>query len=121
MAQHPEIALLIQRLREKYPDAKYELSWQTPVQLLVATILASQCTDERVNRVTQDLFPKYPDAAAFADAPTEELEQMIRPTGTYKNKAKSIQGACRALVADFGGEVPQTMEELLTLPGIQRK
>jgi endonuclease III len=121
MPQHPDIALVVDRLREKYPNAKYELNWETPLQLLVATILAAQCTDERVNRVTVDLFPKYPNAAAYCDAPAEELEQIIRPTGTYKNKAKSIQGACRKLVEDFGGEVPQTMDELLALPGIQRK
>jgi endonuclease-3 len=115
------IDTLLKGLHEKYPNAKYELDWETPLQLLVATILAAQCTDERVNRVTKTLFPKYASAAAFADADTSELEEIIRPTGTYKNKAKSIQGATRKLVANFGGEVPKTMEELLTLPGIKRK
>src|SRR5690348_16567785 len=84
-------------LRRTYPDAKYELDWSTPVELRVATILAAQCTDERVNRVTKTLFRRYRDARAYADANAEELEQLIKPTGTYKAKAKAIQGACRAL------------------------
>ena len=112
---------ILPRLDEKYPNAKYELDWETPLQLLVATILAAQCTDERVNRVTKTLFPKYKDARAYAEAKTEELEEDIRPTGTYKNKAKSIQGACKALVDRFHGEVPKTMDELTQLPGVQRK
>lgn len=114
-------AVLLPRLAEKYPNARYELDWETPLQLLVATILAAQCTDERVNRVTKDLFPRYPDAQAFAEANTEELEELIRATGTYKQKAKAVQGACREIVARFGGEVPQTIEELTTLPGVARK
>jgi uracil-DNA glycosylase len=114
----PEILV---RLKKAYPDARYELNWETPLQLLVATILAAQCTDERVNRVTPGLFAKYPDATAFADADVSELEEAVRPTGFYRNKAKAIQGACRALVERFGGEVPETMEEILTLPGVARK
>ena len=102
-------------------DARYELDWSTPVQLLVATILAAQCTDERVNRVTPALFARYPDARAYAEADTAELEEAIRPTGTYRNKARSIQGACRELGRRFGGEVPRTMAEMVTLPGIARK
>src|SRR5262249_51937488 len=98
-----------------------ELDWSTPLQLLVATILAAQCTDERVNRVTPALFAKYPDARAYAEADTAELEEDIKPTGFYRNKAKAIQGACRALVQRFGGEVPPTMAEMVTLPGVARK
>src|SRR4051794_15973774 len=108
-------------LRRAYPDAKYELDWSTPVELLVATILAAQCTDERVNRVTKALFRRCRDAQAYAEADAGELEQLIKPTGTYKAKAKAIQGACRELVARFGGQVPRTLEELTTLPGIARK
>ena len=121
MDSAPDIGVLLERLHTAYPNARYELNWETPLQLLVATILAAQCTDERVNQVTPALFARYPDAAAFANAVTEELETLIRSTGTYKVKAKSIQGACRKLVSDFGGEVPRTIEELITLPGIQRK
>lgn len=117
----PAIEPVLERLDAKYPGATYELRWETPVQLLVATILAAQCTDERVNKVTAVLFPKYPDARAIADAPTADVEEIIRATGAYKNKAKAIQGACRALVERFGGEVPRSMEALVTLPGVARK
>jgi endonuclease-3 len=112
---------ILKRLKKERPDARYELNWENPLQLLVATILAAQCTDERVNRVTPALFAKYPDAASFADADLTELEEAVQPTGFYRNKAKAIQNACRALVERFGGEVPQTMEEMLTLPGVARK
>lgn len=112
---------ILQRLDALHPEARYELDWQTPLQLLVATILAAQCTDVRVNAVTKTLFPKYPDARAFAEADTAELEEDIRPTGFYKNKAKAIQGACRMLVERFGGEVPRTIDELIRLPGVARK
>lgn len=110
-----------ERLRQTYPNAAYELNWTTPLDLLVATILAAQCTDVRVNAVTVTLFKKYPDAAAYARADPEELEEDIRPTGFYRNKARAIQGACRALVERFGGEVPPSIEELVTLPGVARK
>jgi endonuclease III len=116
-----ELPAIVDRLKETYPDARYELDWETPLQLLVATILAAQCTDERVNAVTRSLFPKYPDARAFARADTAELEEDVRPTGFYRNKAKAIQGACQVLVDRFGGEVPRTMEEMLRLPGVARK
>lgn len=115
------IPALLERLHRARPDARYELDWQTPVQLLVATILAAQCTDERVNRVTAVLFPKYPDARALAEADTAELEEILRPTGYYRQKAKAVQGACAALVERFGGEVPRTVEQLVTLPGVARK
>jgi endonuclease-3 len=115
------LPVIIERLKQAHPDARYELDWQNPLQLLVATILAAQCTDERVNRVTPGLFAKYPNAKAFADADLAELEEDVKPTGFYRNKAKAIQGACRALVDHFGGQVPRTMDEMLTLPGVARK
>jgi uracil-DNA glycosylase len=115
------VPTILRFLREKYPNARYELAFQDPLQLLVATILAAQCTDERVNRVTPALFARYPDARAYAEADTAELEGMIKPTGTYKNKAKAIQGAARELQRRFGGQVPRTMEEMVTLPGVARK
>jgi endonuclease III len=114
-------SVILPRLTEKYPNARYELDWETPLQLLVGTILAAQCTDVRVNQVTKTLFPKYPSARAFADADIGELEEILKPTGTYKQKAKSVQNACKAIVANFGGEVPRTMEQLTTLPGVARK
>jgi endonuclease III len=109
------------RLRKLHPDAKYELDFDTPFQLLVATILAARCTDERVNRVTKVLFVKYPDPAALAVAELDELEEVVRPTGSYKVKAKAIQSAARELLARFDGRVPQTMAEMITLPGVARK
>jgi uracil-DNA glycosylase len=115
------VSTTLQRLRQKYPDARYELDWTTPVDLLVATILAAQCTDERVNRVTATLFKKYRSASDYAEAKTAVLEEDVKPTGFYRNKAKAIQEACRALVARFGGQVPRTMDELVTLPGVARK
>ncbi|MCA9656632.1 MAG: endonuclease III [Myxococcales bacterium] len=121
MTQPAPIDQVEQRLRELHPDARYELDFETPFQLLVATILAARCTDERVNRVTATLFPKYPDPQALADAELEELEQDVRPTGSYKTKAKAIQGAAREILARYGGEVPAKMDELCTLPGVARK
>jgi len=115
------LPLLRKQLRQAYPDARYELNWNTPLDLLVATILAAQCTDVRVNEVTATLFPKYPTAAAYAGADPAELEEDIRPAGFHRQKAKAIQGACRALAERFGGEVPRTIEELTTLPGVARK
>lgn len=115
------IATILEKLHETYPDARYELDWSTPLQMLVATILAAQCTDERVNRVTRTLFPAYPDAHAFARARPEELEEAVKPTGFFRQKARTIQEVCRKLIDDFGGEVPRTMDELLTLPGVARK
>src|SRR5690349_15250228 len=121
MNARDRVPLLLQHLREAYPDARYELDWKTPLDLLVATILAAQCTDERVNRVTATLFPKYPTAQAYADAPTAELEEELKPTGFYRQKTKTVQAACKELVARFGGEVPTTMAELTSLPGVARK
>ncbi len=108
-------------LAEAYPDLTVTLDHETPLELLVATILSAQCTDERVNRVTPELFARYPDAAAYAEADREEMQELIRPTGFYRNKAKHLQGMARKLVEDHGGRVPETMEELLELPGVARK
>lgn len=115
------IETMIERLREKHPDAKYELDWKTPEELLVATILAAQCTDERVNRVTKTLFKKYPSPKAFAQADINELEEELKPTGFFRQKAKTVREVMRAIVDRFGGKVPRTIEEMITLPGVARK
>ncbi len=112
---------VLSRLKRLYPDATCSLDYTTPVQLLVATILSAQCTDERVNKVTPALFARFPDARSMANADILELEQLVRSTGFYHNKAKNIQGACRKIVTEFNDEVPYKMEELLTLPGVARK
>jgi endonuclease III len=112
---------ILTRLKRLYPNATCSLDYETPVQLLVATILSAQCTDERVNKVTPALFARFPDARSMADAEIVEIEELVRSTGFYHNKAKNIQGACRKIVEEFNGEVPQQMEELLTLPGVARK
>src|SRR5579863_70208 len=104
-------------LDEAYPEASCELVHKSPFELLISTILSAQCTDVTVNIVTKDLFPKYPDARALAHADPPALEQEIRPTGFFRNKTKSIMGASKKIVEEFGGKVPQTMEQLLTLPG----
>jgi endonuclease-3 len=114
----PEI---IRLLREAHPDATCALDHANALQLLVATILSAQCTDERVNKVTPALFARYPTAQAFAEADREELEQMIHSTGFYRNKAKNVQEACRRIVTEYGGEVPADMAQLLTLAGVARK
>jgi endonuclease-3 len=108
-------------LRQEYPDACCSLNFTTPLELLVATILSAQCTDERVNAVTVALFQKYRSAADFASAPLEELEQDIKQTGFYRNKAKHIHEAARILVEQYGGAVPRSMPELIALPGVARK
>jgi len=115
------IGEIIRLLRQQHPDAHCELNHENPLQLLVATILSAQCTDVRVNKVTPALFAKYPTALDLAVAETEELEEMIRSTGFYHNKAKNIQSAARRIVDTFNGEVPRTMAELLTLGGVARK
>ncbi len=112
---------VIARLRQLYPDARCSLNFSTPLELLVATVLSAQCTDERVNAVTVALFKKYQSAADYAGARPEELEQDIKQTGFYRNKAKHIREAARLLVERYNGEVPKTMSELLTLPGVARK
>lgn len=112
---------ILVRLKRMYPDATCSLNYSTPVQLLVATILSAQCTDERVNKVTPALFAKFPDAEAIAKADVSEIEELVKSTGFYRNKSKNIQGACRQIVSDFGGQVPNRMEDLLTLAGVARK
>jgi endonuclease III len=108
-------------LKKTYPDFRCELNFANPLQLLVATILSAQCTDKRVNLVTPALFKKYRTAADFADSRIEELEELIKTTGFFHNKAKNIKGCCQGLVEKHGGEVPQTMDELHALPGVGRK
>lgn len=108
-------------LQEEYPDARVTLNFKNPLQLLVATILAAQCTDERVNLVTRDLFRKYRQAADFAEADLKTLEEEVRPTGFYHNKAKSIMVCCQMIVKKFGDQVPRTIEDLTSLPGVGRK
>lgn len=108
-------------LKKTYPDAHCELTFANPLQLTVATILSAQCTDRRVNQVTPALFSKYPTAHAFAAADRAELEALIAPTGFFRNKANSILGMARKVVSEFGGEIPNTLDELVTLPGVGRK
>jgi endonuclease-3 len=115
------VRAILQKLDEAYPAATCALKHKNAFQLLISTILSAQCTDERVNIVTATLFPKYPNAKAFAYANPAELEQDIRPTGFFRNKTKSIMGASKKIVEEFHGEVPKTMEELLALPGVARK
>lgn len=115
------VAEILKILHATYPDVECALVHANPWQLLVATILSAQCTDVRVNMVTPKLFATYPTPKAMSEAPIEALEELIRTTGFYHNKAKSIQGAGRVITETFGGKVPQTMEELLTVPGAARK
>jgi len=112
---------ILVRLKREYPNATCSLNYETPVQLLVATMLSAQCTDERVNKVTPALFARFPDAKSLAGCDRAELETLIRSTGFFRNKAKNIQGACDKIVREFGGRVPQQMELLLSLPGVARK
>jgi len=112
---------IIAVLKQTYPDAHCELNFSNPLELLIATILSAQCTDKRVNLVTAELFKKYRSARDFASAKLAELEKDIRSTGFYKNKARNIQAACRAIVEQHKGEVPRTMEQLIELGGVGRK
>jgi len=112
---------IIRSLRKHYPQVRTALAFRNPLEILVATILAAQCTDERVNTITPGLFRKYPSADAFAAADRAELEAEIRPAGFFRNKAKSIVGASRRIVEAYGGRVPDSMAELVTLPGVARK
>jgi len=115
------ISAILERLAQAYPSAECALHHRNPWELLVATILSAQCTDARVNMVTPGLFKKFPTPADFAHAPLVAIEEEIRSTGFYHNKAKSLNGAARKLVGEYAGKVPQTMDELLTLPGVARK
>jgi len=117
-APAPEV---VARLKSEYPDARTELDWANPLELLVATILSTQTTDVQVNRVTQDLFAKYRTAEDYAESSLTELEEDIRPTGFFRNKARSLRGMASVLVDEHGGEVPRTMQELVALPGVGRK
>jgi endonuclease-3 len=115
------IASILKALDEAYPNVECALTHSSPWELLVATILSAQCTDVRVNMVTPELFRRFPTPAAMAKASLEDLESLIRTTGFFHNKAKSIQGAARKVIDDFGGQVPQTLAELITIPGAARK
>jgi endonuclease-3 len=115
------VSAILPILKQTYPNAKCSLDHKTPLQLLVATILSAQCTDDRVNIVTKSLFKKYRSAADYANVPQEELEKDIQSTGFYRNKARSIRAMAAALLADHGGKVPQTMDELTHLAGVGRK
>lgn len=112
---------IIKLLKREYPDAACTLDYSSPLELLVATILSAQCTDERVNALTQTLFRKYRSCEDYLNVPQEELEADIRPTGFYRNKARAIQGACRMMKEKHKGRVPDNMEELIELPGVARK
>jgi endonuclease-3 len=112
---------ILQILRSTYPDVKTALRHQNPLEMLIATILSAQCTDVRVNEVTKTLFKKLRTAEDYAEVPLAELEEMIRPTGFFRNKAKSIKACCQGLVEKHGGKVPDSMEALIKLPGIGRK
>ena len=115
------IAAILEALDEAYPNVECALTHSSPWQLLVATILSAQCTDVRVNMVTPELFRRFPTPAAMAKATLPELEALIRTTGFFRNKAKSIQGAARRISSDFNNQVPQTLAELVTIPGAARK
>ena len=115
------VAAILKGLDEAYPEVECALTHRSPWELLVATILSAQCTDVRVNMVTPELFRRFPTPAAMSKATLPELEELIRTTGFFHNKAKSIQGAARKVVSEFKGEVPQTLAELITIPGAARK
>jgi endonuclease-3 len=114
-------AMIIKRLKKEYPHAHCALNHSNAFELLIATILSAQCTDERVNIVTADLFRKYRSPNDFVNADLSELEKDIHSTGFFRNKAKNIQGASRRIIDEFGGKVPETMNDLLSLPGVARK
>ena len=116
-----QVEAIIAGLRALYPEATCSLNYTNPLELLIATQLSAQCTDERVNKVTANLFQKYRSVEDFATVGQEELEQDIRSTGFFRNKAKNIRGTCQRLLLAYGGQVPQTMPDLLTLPGVARK
>ena len=116
-----QAAKVVRRLRADYPDAECALHYDTPLQLLVATILSAQCTDVRVNIVTKDLFKKYPEAADFARVKLPTLEKAIQSTGFFRNKAKNIKACCQVLVEQYDGQVPQDLDALVELPGVGRK
>lgn len=120
-ARKERAARVYQHLADEYPDAKCALDYGSPFQLAVATILSAQCTDVRVNMVTPELFRRHPDARSLAGAQQEEVEELIRSTGFFRNKARSLLGMAKAVMEDHDGELPRTMKELAALPGIGRK
>ncbi len=120
-AERQRAAEILAELKRLYPDARCALNFTSPLELLVATMLAAQCTDERVNQVTATLFKKYPTAADYANSTQDEMEQDVKSTGFYRNKAKNVRAMARILVDNYGGEVPRTMDELIALPGVARK
>jgi len=115
------VSEIIALLKERYPDARVLLDYKNPFELLIATILAAQCTDERVNGVTPELFSRFPDPASMSQAQADEIETIVKPTGFFKAKTKSLLGASKVLMERFKGRVPETVEELVTLPGVGRK
>lgn len=121
MTDHERMKEVIRRLEKEYPNARIALNFRNAYELLVATILSAQSTDKKVNEITPILFKKYPDARALASAPLKDIEKIIKPTGFFRQKAKYIQEAAKTIVEKFGGEVPDTMEELMQLPGVARK
>ncbi len=120
-AEKERIAEIHRRISAEYPRSTTALEYRTPIQLLVSTILSAQCTDARVNEVTRTLFQQYRTARDFAEAPLKELEEAIRPTGFFRNKARNIKSCCKTIVERFGGEVPRNMEDLVQLDGVGRK
>ena len=121
MTAAEKVGPILKLLDQHYPEAHVTLDFANPLEMLVATVLSAQCTDVRVNQVTPALFAKYPTAQDYADAPLEELEEMIRSTGFFRNKAKSIKAWCQQLVKNYGGQVPPSLDDLVKLPGIGRK
>lgn len=121
MTKKEKAAAAVAALKKEYPDALCSLDYENPLQLLIATRLSAQCTDARVNLVTPALFEKYPDVHAFAQADVADVENIVRPCGFYRMKAADIVGMCRQIIERFDGEVPSTIEELTTLPGVGRK
>ena len=121
LKKRKRLAYVVSHLKEEYPDSKCSLHYKTSFQLLVATILSAQCTDERVNKVAQNLFAKYPEAKDFATLPLETLKKAIYSTGFYNNKSKSIKGMSIAVIEQYGGGLPQTLKEMIKLPGVGRK
>lgn len=113
--------LVLERLKELYPEAPCSLDYENPLQLLIATMLSAQCTDARVNIVTPALFERFPTVIDYAEAQVDEIETYVKSTGFYRNKAKNIRATCEKILTDFGGEVPQSMETLTSLPGVARK
>jgi endonuclease III len=121
VARRRHVAKVARLLALEYPDADCELDFRTPYELLVATILSAQCTDERVNQVTPEFFAAFPDARALASADRAEVERIITPTGFFRQKAQSLQGMAQRVCEEFGGQIPDTLEALVTLPGVGRK